>query len=486
MPEMPRDRTSGGAHPAWPVLEAAGAAVLSCVSAFVVARIVGPAELGIGAAAVAVHVLLWVAVNALFADPLTQSASTDPREISSAFWASTGFGMLAAGVQAGCGPVLAAMLDDARLVPMCLALALPLPLVGAAGAVQGLLTRARRYDVLAARAVLGQGLGTLLGIVLALRGAGGCALVAQQAATVAVGAMLLLARAGWRPVLAWKPAPVLAMLRQGLPITGAVLAQLGRYRLFVVLVGALLGPAALGHLHLAFRLVDTARELLATALWRLLLPGLSDWRDDLPGLATAMERALRLYAVALFPVCGLMLVGLAPLTAWLLGPDWADSGEAALPLVALMGWTILAFAANVAAITRGGARIAVTMHLGSLGLTLVLTLLLGPETPLAAAWIWVGAQAILLPWMAWRTAALLELPVGRLYRAGLPALAGTVGAVLAAFVVCPVLLEPATAPGVLFARLAGFGVAYLPLAVVLLRGLSWRGLWPARLADATR
>ena len=143
------------AHPVWSAVEAVLAAGLSFVSAFVIARIVGPAEMGIGAAAVAVAVLLWVAVNALFADPLTQSASTDPREISAAFWTSTGFGVLAALVQAACGPVLAIILDDARLVPMCLLLALPLPLVGAAGAIQGLLTRARRYDVLAARVIVG-------------------------------------------------------------------------------------------------------------------------------------------------------------------------------------------------------------------------------------------------------------------------------------------------------------------------------------------
>jgi hypothetical protein len=50
----------------WSGLEAAVSAAFSFASAFIVARLVGPAEVGIGAAAVAVHVLLWVAVNVLF------------------------------------------------------------------------------------------------------------------------------------------------------------------------------------------------------------------------------------------------------------------------------------------------------------------------------------------------------------------------------------------------------------------------------------
>ena len=481
------DATSRGAHahPVWPLVEAALAAALSFVSAFVIARIVGPAELGIGAAAVAVAVLLWVAVNALFADPLTQSATTDPRELSAAFWAATGFGVLAALVQAACGPLLAMLLDDARLIPMCLALALPLPLVGAAGAMQGLLTRARRYDVLAARVIIGQGLGTVVGIVLALRGAGGWALVAQQVATAGIGALLLLARAGWRPILAWRAAPVRDMLRIGLPITASVLAQLGRYRLFLLLVGGMLGPAALGQLHLAFRLVDTVRELLATALWRLLLPALSDQRDDLAALATAMEQALRLSAVALFPLCGLLLVGMEPLVRLLLGPGWGSSAEAGAPLVGLLVWTILAFAANVAAVTRGGARIALIVQLGSLGLTLAALLAWPPETPAQAVWIWVGAQAVMLPWMAWRTALLLELPITRLYQAGLPALAGSGIAALAALALSPGVADAgASALAVLGQRVGIFTLIYAPIALFLLRGLSWESLRADGVPDA--
>ncbi len=63
----------------WSGLEAGVSAILSIVTSFVVARVVGPAEFGIGAAAIAVHVVLWVVVNALFADALVQRPAINDR-----------------------------------------------------------------------------------------------------------------------------------------------------------------------------------------------------------------------------------------------------------------------------------------------------------------------------------------------------------------------------------------------------------------------
>jgi O-antigen/teichoic acid export membrane protein len=123
---------------AWSGVEASCAALLSIASAFLVARLIGPAELGIGAAAISVHILLWVTVNALFGDALVQRTTVDDAVMSSAVWTSVGVGCAAMAVQAGSGWLLAECLHDSRLVPMALCLALPLPLVGAAGVTQGM------------------------------------------------------------------------------------------------------------------------------------------------------------------------------------------------------------------------------------------------------------------------------------------------------------------------------------------------------------
>ena len=187
------------AHVLWSGFEAAFAALCSFASAFVIARIIGPIEVGIGAAVIAVHVLLWVVVNLLFADPLVQRQTVDDATIATAFMASVVVGCVAAVLQATFGYLLSWSFGDHRLMGMSLALALALPLVGAAGPVQGLLTRNRAYRELAWRTLIGQGGGTLAGVTGALLGAGAWALIAQQLVTSSVGAIVLLAQCSIRP-----------------------------------------------------------------------------------------------------------------------------------------------------------------------------------------------------------------------------------------------------------------------------------------------
>ncbi len=434
----------------WSGVEALVSGAFSLVSVFLVARLVGPAEMGVGAAAASVHVLLWVGVSALFADAMVQRASLSDTDASSALWASTLVGVAAALVQFGAGWPLHAVLGDPRLGAMALLLALPLPLVGAAGAVQGRLTRARDYRLLAFRAIAGQGAGTLVGISVALSGGGAWAVVAQQATTSAVGAVALLLGARWRPRLVWHWQPIRELLRLGLPLTASTLVLHGRYRIFALLIGGTAGPTALGEVHMAFRLVDTIRELASTAMWRLMLPAMAEHQHDPAALLRTIDRDLRLIGLTLFPLCAAMLVSVAPLTRLLLGPVWAQSGVAALPLVGLAAWLFLLFPASVATVARGAPQYGLRANLASSTAMVLGVLLIGPAGPLGAAWIWVGAQTLVAPYVLATAARVLHVPILRPLRAGMPALAA------AAFAAAVALLLP---------HLAGIAAAPATIAV---------------------
>ncbi|MGA9865151.1 MAG: oligosaccharide flippase family protein, partial [Acetobacteraceae bacterium] len=94
----------------WSGVEALVSGAFSLVSVFLVARLVGPAEMGVGAAAASVHILLWVGVSALFADAIVQRATLSDADASSAVWASTLVGVAAGLVQFGAGWPLRAVL----------------------------------------------------------------------------------------------------------------------------------------------------------------------------------------------------------------------------------------------------------------------------------------------------------------------------------------------------------------------------------------
>jgi O-antigen/teichoic acid export membrane protein len=454
----------------WSGLEAAISAVLSFVSAFIVARLVGPQEVGIGASVVAIHVLLWVVVNALFADALVQRAVVSEEDASSGLWASSLVGMLAGAVQAFAGLGIAASMSDQRIVVMSLVLALPLPVVGAGGAMQGLLTRNRQYKVLAGRALIGQGLGTLTGVACAAAGLGAWALVMQQFVTSLVGALSLLLRSRWRPRRTFRWRPVRELLDIGLPLVMSTLVLHSRYRLFALLIGGTAGAAALGQVHMAFRLVDTVRDLLCSAMWRLSLPTMSECQADLPALRAAIARFLDLSALVLFPTMGAMLVCIQPLVRLLLGPVWQGSADGAGLLILLSIYVFMYFPAGVALVARGITRLTLLSNLAMTVLTLAGVVILRPANPLQAVEVWLGAQVLVSPVVQVLTARALGDSVLAQMRAGLPALALTGGATAAAFLVPRVLGEPHEPAALMAARLSVGALVYLPAALILLRG----------------
>jgi len=453
----------------WSGLEAGSSAGLSFASAFIVARLVGPAEVGVGAAVVSVHVLLWVVVNALFADPLVQRLKVDDTEASSALWASTLVGLLAALVQAGAAFAIAGAMGDGRIVPMGLLLALPLPLVGAGGVMQGILTRNREYRVLAGRALIGQGGGTLAGIALAVLGAGAWALVAQQLVNSMFGALSLVLRTPWRPrlVLSWQP--VRELLHVGFPLVLSTLVQHSRYRLFALLIGSTAGASALGQVHMAFRLVDTVRELVSTAFWRLSLPSMSERQQDLPALRATVSRFLELTGLVLFPMFGAMLVVIDPLVRLLLGPVWAPSADASAVLIVLTMYGFLYAPAGTALVARGITRFTLIAMSCMTVLTLAGVLVAHPHTPRQAVVVWAVAQLLVFPGMQWGTARLLGDSVFRQIRAGFPALALATLAIGAALLAPRALGEPRSDLLLIAERLACGAAVYLPGAALLLR-----------------
>jgi O-antigen/teichoic acid export membrane protein len=451
----------------WSGFEAAASAALSFASAFIVARLVGPEEVGVGAAVVAVHVLLWVTVNALFADPLVQRSAVDQVEFSSAFWGSLAVGGAAALLQLALAHPIAWWIEDARLVPMSALLALPLPLVGASGPIQGLLTRNRAYKLLAGRTLIGQGFGIAIGIVAARNGAGAWALVLQQFVISTAGALALLICCPERPQPLLRSQALRDMLRIGLPLAASTLVQHGRYRLFALLIGGTAGAAVLGQVHMAFRLVDTVRELAFTAQWRLMLPLLSERQDDLVRLRAGIDRYLAWSSLLAFPLCGAMAMSIEPLVQILLGPAWAPSGVAALPLIGLSTWLFLVFPAGVAVVARGVPRYTLIANLAGTIATAAGVLLFRPASPLHAGLVWLGAQVFVSPYVLLANARVLHTHPLRPLRAGLAMLGASVAATVAAFLLPYAMGAPDSPLALATLRLLIAAVVGAPLVLLL-------------------
>src|SRR4051812_38162710 len=192
---------------AWVAWGSGAVALLRVLVLVVLTRLLTPADFGLVSAALVV-ISFSLNFSQLGLGPaLVQRPDLQPRHVSSAFFASIGFGLLIAAVIWLGAPLIADFFRMGQLTPVVRVLALVFPIAGVATVPDSLLQRELRFRVLANREIVAYGIGYgAVGVGLALLGAGVWALALAQLTQVLVRTVILLrltpnlvpARPTWR------------------------------------------------------------------------------------------------------------------------------------------------------------------------------------------------------------------------------------------------------------------------------------------------
>jgi PST family polysaccharide transporter len=168
--------------------------------------------------------------------------------------------------------------------------------------------------------------GSLIGNLVALVGFGLCA-----------PGML---RFGWDTGQARK------LLRYGLPLASASLLTLGIVNVDSVVVGSVLGPAALGIYAMAFNMSSWPVRMVSETARRVSFAGFSRLADSSPAeFASGFIRAFTLVIAAAVPICVVLGVLAGPIIVFVYGDQWA---AAAVPLQFLVALGLLRTAVELA------------------------------------------------------------------------------------------------------------------------------------------
>jgi O-antigen/teichoic acid export membrane protein len=468
-------RLPGPHSTAWVLAETAASAGFSLLSLMAIARVIGPHEAGVGAIAIAAFLLLDVFGATLFPDALVQRAGLGERHVRSALTVAALVGVAAAALLLGAAPLLAPHAGGEALPWLLLALAPLLPLSAVSGTASGLAIRGQRYRLLALRVLIGQPVALGAGLAAASAGLGAWAMVANQVVATLLVFLLFMA-AGRLPL---RPALDRAALAElwpvALPQLAAVVLIVGRYRIFVLVLGMLLTEAALAQAHIAFRMVDAALFVVWGAVARIAMPRLCAVPTDREALARRYGEAAQLPPLIGLPLAlGVVLVAEDLVTA-LLGPAWAGAADAARVVALAACLTFLHGDPFSLFVALGRARWNTWVAVANLAVPLAALAVLQPATPAGAAIAW-GAQCVLVTPVL---AAVVLRTLGRspvwLLRQALPGLLA--GGVMVAVVLAVqgVLAEVGALPRLVAAVCAGVvsfaGAAWLALGCRLPRTL---------------
>jgi O-antigen/teichoic acid export membrane protein len=298
-------------------------AVLKVVVLVLLTRLLSPADFGVvGAALIVVGFSLNFSQLGL-GPALVQRPELEPRHISTAFFATTGFGLLVAGLVWLGAPLLADFFRMPQLVPVVRVLALMFPIGGISTVAENLVQRDLRFRLLANSDVLGYGLGYgVVGGVLAVLGWGVWALVAGQITQAVIRSAILLRTMPPRLT----PRPTWVSFRElmefGAGQSAARIGVLLANQADNLVVGRWLGAVELGLYSRAYQLMAVPTALLGNVLDTVLFPTMARVQDDPRRLSSAYLQGVAALSLVTLPV-GVVAAVLAPdLVAVAFGSRW--------------------------------------------------------------------------------------------------------------------------------------------------------------------
>lgn len=473
-------RLPGARSSSWVIAETATSALFSFFSLMVIAKVIGPEAAGRGAVAIATFLLADLACASFFTDALVQRASLSERHVRSALTVQVVVGVGAALALALIAPGVARLADAPEVADLVWALAALLPFSAFSGASAGLVLRAQRFRLLALRALLGQPLALATGLFFAADGFGAWALIAQQAVATCVTFTLMVAfgRSLVRPAMDRR---ALAELWQVAgPQILSVIVLTGRYRLFVIGLGAVATEAVVAVCNVAFRLLDSALTVVWASVARLSVPRLSALQGNRAGMAEAYGNLAQLQALMGMPIAAGIALTAPDLIRALLGPAWMEA-EQATRLVGAAA--VLSFCCG----ETGSLFLAVgktkrNLQLSAVAMAVPLLTLLAarPATVIGVAACWASSAVVMTPLLAWLALRELHRPPLWLLGQIAPAIVAT-AAMAAAVLLLQGTIGLGMSPIIRLLASAGLGAAvFAAVAWLALGRRPPRGLWNPR------
>jgi len=394
---------------AWSGLESWGISMLLLFTAIVLARILGPEDFGIASLAMGLTLILQVVAERLFHDAIIQRADLQHLHLDTAFSASL---CVAATLVTGVwliSPALADLYDEPRLSGALRLSSLCLLFNGASGVLIAYLRRQMKFKVLAIRTLAGALIGTVAGLVMAINGFGLWSLIGQQVLHTCMAMVVVFLSIDRLPRLRFSKAHLRDLFGYSTIVVASDVIWNANLRVFMAVLGYLVGPVAVGYFEVASRVVDSIRNIWLNAINPVALSAFSKLQTSASALKEGFHSATEINASIAIPVFAGLFVTATELVPTILGESWI----AATPIIQLM--SLAALFSSIRQFPPIIFNAVGRPHYNLIGATVGLIapnlalLVLTPASLMAQGAIWVGRLALTIPMGFWFTYKTLSL-----------------------------------------------------------------------------
>jgi PST family polysaccharide transporter len=302
------------------------------VSVPVLARLLSPVDYGLAAMAMPVILFVMLIADAGLGNSLVRTSRTNDQVWHTCFWLSVGLGIVGAAGVASLSPVVAFLLNEARLTPLLAALAAIIPLQTFTLVPGASLQKEARFGTIAATQIVAMCASLGTAVALAIAGVGVWALIWQQIVFYAVRLTLTLTCSSYRPCLVFDLHDAWEHVIFGRNMLGVSLISSASRSLENLVIGKVHGAGPVGVYIMAFQFARLPFMLVTGPIQYVLYPHVAAIREDRAQTTALFVLLTRILAMVLLPAVALVAVASEPTFTLLLSTKWRQ----AAPIFALI------------------------------------------------------------------------------------------------------------------------------------------------------
>jgi PST family polysaccharide transporter len=336
---------------AWSALLVGARNVGGILAAAILARLLSPDDYGLLGMVATITAFLQVLANLGLDQTTLQRRSLSQDQVSNLFWVNTVMGVFLFALMAVSGPLLSTFFGRSELSKIAFYMGATFLLSGLSIQPAATLRRRMRFRTLTFVELAAFIVGTIVAVLMALKGFGYWALVGRGLADTGTRAVLLLFGSGFNVLPLKRGVGTLPLLGFGGWLTGTGLLVYLRQNVDRILIGRRFGAADLGNYGRAFFLGTLPATTIHGVLGGVMLPALSALQGEKERLGVMYRRAVVMLSLVSVPFAVLLIVGTSEIVLLVYGPQWLGVvpllkwlGLAAvrMPIAMTMGWLIVA------------------------------------------------------------------------------------------------------------------------------------------------
>ena len=260
-----------------------------------------------------------------FGYAIVQRKELDDISCHSIFWFLSLAGLALGGTVVLLAPLVAKFYNSYALVVVIRVLSLSL-IIGMISIVpRSLLQRAMRFREINFLAVLGSGIGALLGVGIALLGYGYWALIVPGLGASLFTSIFAFRISGYWPKLAFEWMEIKRASNFGFLLTLSGLLYYLARNVDYLIMGRFWSKAVFGQYYFAFEMHAKPSRMIIRQISNVLVPGFSRVQNDLSRFRRGFLRATHDLCMIVYPI-HVLLIGLTdPLIPWIFGDQWRQS-----------------------------------------------------------------------------------------------------------------------------------------------------------------